>query len=104
MSAPFFISSASQKNITPFSKLYRACVLYFGMLLLQPKGAISGGDISSSMQVRVRVWDLPTRLFHWLLVLLILCTWASFEFNDKIGDPELIWHRFNGYAILILVV
>lgn len=60
--------------------------------------------MSSSKQVPVRVWDLPTRLFHWLLVLLILCAWISFEFNEQIGDSELVWHRFNGYTILILVI
>lgn len=53
---------------------------------------------------RVPVWDLPTRLFHWLLVLLVLASWVSFEFNETFGDPELVWHRYNGYAILILVI
>ncbi len=60
--------------------------------------------MSKTTQLRVRVWDLPTRIFHWLLVTLIVCAWASFEFNDKVGDPELIWHRYNGYAISILVL
>ncbi|MGL4727805.1 MAG: cytochrome b/b6 domain-containing protein, partial [Bosea sp. (in: a-proteobacteria)] len=52
----------------------------------------------------VRVWDWPTRLFHWLLVACIFFAWASFEFAGKIGDPTLKWHRWNGYAILVLVV
>ncbi len=60
--------------------------------------------MSNAKPVRVRVWDLPTRLFHWLLVLLILCSWLSYEFNEQVGDPELVWHRYNGYAILILVI
>ena len=60
--------------------------------------------MSDAKQSRVRVWDLPTRLFHWLLVTLILCSWLSYEFNELVGDPELVWHRYNGYAILILVI
>jgi cytochrome b len=54
--------------------------------------------------VNVRVWDLPTRLFHWTFVTLILCAWVSSEFASKINDPTLKWHRWNGYAILVLVV
>lgn len=60
--------------------------------------------MSNAQPGRIRVWDVPTRLFHWLLVLLILCSWISFEFNEQVGDPELVWHRYNGYAILILVI
>jgi len=30
---------------------------------------------------RVRVWDLPTRLFHWLLVVLIGVMWWSAEYH-----------------------
>lgn len=60
--------------------------------------------MSGSSSQRVPVWDLPTRLFHWLLVVLVLSSWVSFEFNETIGDPELVWHRYNGYAILILVL
>jgi cytochrome b len=52
----------------------------------------------------VRVWDLPTRLFHWTLVVLIIASWASFEFSDVVGDTTLLWHRLNGYAILVLLV
>ncbi len=52
----------------------------------------------------VRVWDLPTRLFHWSLVILIICSWASYEFSGLVGDTTLLWHRLNGYAILILLI
>ena len=31
---------------------------------------------------KVRVWDLPTRLFHWMLVLLVLIAWRSAETRD----------------------
>ncbi len=48
----------------------------------------------------VAAWDLPTRLFHWTLVLLIILAWVS----RKWGDAGLVWHTWNGYAILVLIV
>jgi cytochrome b len=48
----------------------------------------------------VTAWDLPTRLFHWTLVVLVGTAWVS----RKWGDADLVWHKWNGYAILILVV
>jgi cytochrome b len=52
----------------------------------------------------VKVWDWPTRAFHWMLVFGVLNAWLSFKFADTVGDPTLRWHRWNGYAILVLVV
>ena len=52
----------------------------------------------------VRAWDLPTRVFHWTLVSLIISAWASFRFAEVFGDATMKWHRYNGYAILVLVV
>lgn len=52
----------------------------------------------------VPAWDLPTRVFHWTLVALIFCAWISFEFSEELGDPRLVWHRWNGLAILTLIV
>ena len=46
------------------------------------------------------VWDLPTRLFHWALVLLIAAQYASGEF----GILSMEWHFYLGYATLALVV
>lgn len=53
---------------------------------------------------RVPAWDLPTRVFHWTLVALVVCAWVSFEFAESIGDDRLVWHRWNGLALLTLVV
>jgi cytochrome b len=52
----------------------------------------------------VRAWDLPTRLFHWTLLALIVSAWVSSEFAEAIGDETLVWHRANGLAILTLIV
>lgn len=47
----------------------------------------------------VRVWDLPTRLFKWGLVLLVLNGWLT----HLGGDAWLIVHMWNGIALLVLV-
>ncbi|MEZ5815860.1 MAG: cytochrome b/b6 domain-containing protein [Hyphomicrobiaceae bacterium] len=55
---------------------------------------MKGGDVT------VQAWDVPTRLFHWTLVALILMAYVSRHW----GDAGLVWHMWNGYAILVLVV
>jgi cytochrome b len=52
----------------------------------------------------VRAWDLPTRVFHWSLVTLIISAFVSFRFSEVFGDNTLKWHRYNGYAVLVLLV
>ena len=48
----------------------------------------------------MRVWDLPTRLFHWALVALIAAQYATGEF----GWLSMQWHYWFGYATLALIV
>jgi cytochrome b len=48
----------------------------------------------------VAAWDLPTRLFKWSLVALVAGGWLTHRF----GDVTLAWHRWNGYAVLVLLV
>jgi cytochrome b len=48
----------------------------------------------------VRIWDLPTRLFHWALVLLIVLLYASGEYDLL----DMRWHFWAGYATLALIV
>lgn len=43
---------------------------------------------------QLRVWDLPTRLFHWLLVLCIVGLFVT----GKIGGAMLPWHFRFGYV------
>ncbi len=49
--------------------------------------------------VRVRVWDLPTRLFHWTLMLCVIGSVAS----AKIGGNAMVWHFRLGYVVLTLL-
>jgi cytochrome b len=44
------------------------------------------------------VWDLPIRVFHWSLVLLMAGSWWTATYR------HLEWHRYCGYAILWLVM
>ena len=46
----------------------------------------------------MKVWDLPVRLFHWGIVLLILAAWVTQEYN------WMDWHVRIGYTILTLLV
>lgn len=43
---------------------------------------------------RKRVWDLPTRLFHWALVVTVGVGWYLGEF----GPALKTWHFYLGYA------
>ena len=47
---------------------------------------------------RVAIWDLPTRIFHWLLAGLIALSWWSSEYHF---DDIHIW---SGIAVLSLLI
>lgn len=47
-----------------------------------------------------RVWDLPTRVFHWLLA----CCVIGSVISAKVGGNAMVWHFRLGYAILALLV
>ncbi|MEO8848726.1 MAG: cytochrome b/b6 domain-containing protein [Casimicrobiaceae bacterium] len=55
---------------------------------------------ADSMNIDVPVWDLPVRIVHWLLVLLLCMLLAT----GLIGNEWLIWHMRAGYAMLTLVL
>ena len=50
---------------------------------------------------RTRIWDLPTRLFHWLLAALVI---FSFTTGKLGGGDWLTWHFRSGYAIASLLL
>lgn len=50
--------------------------------------------------VKVRVWDLPTRIFHWALVVFIICLAIS----GLVGGAAMVWHFRFGYAVLSLLL
>lgn len=48
---------------------------------------------------KILVWDVPVRLFHWLLVLLL----ATSYFSGRAGGDWMQLHFLSGYAILTLL-
>ena len=54
-------------------------------------------EVPVTSRTRVRVWDLPTRLVHWLLVVGVALSWWTGE------TGRLEWHRWSGYGLLGLV-
>jgi cytochrome b len=52
-----------------------------------------------SVSAPIRIWDLPIRIFHWLLVLLFVAAYTT----HILGTDYFIYHLWFGYATLILV-
>ena len=49
---------------------------------------------------KVRVWDLPTRLFHWALVLCV----TGLAISGLVGGNAMVWHFRFGYTVLALLL
>src|SRR5688572_27938897 len=52
----------------------------------------------ASSVARVRIWDVPTRVVHWLMAALIPTSWWTAES----GNLEL--HRYSGYLLVGLLL
>ncbi len=48
----------------------------------------------------VRVWDLPTRAFHWLLAACVIGSVIS----AKVGGDAMVWHFRLGYVVFTLIL
>lgn len=48
----------------------------------------------------VRVWDAPTRLFHWVLA---LC-FVGLIVTSQVGGAAMLWHFRFGYGVLTLLL
>ena len=57
----------------------------------------------SKVRLPMRVWDLPTRLFHWLVVLLIAVSYVSINLADH-GAVWMRVHLISGYAMAALLL
>jgi cytochrome b len=55
-------------------------------------------DTTEASPVLARLWDGPTRIVHWSLVVLIGFAWWSAE------TDHMDWHKLAGYAVLALLV
>lgn len=59
-----------------------------------------GAPAASRPADKAYVWDLPLRLFHWLLVGCVIGAFVT----AKIGGNAMVWHGRLGLAILGLLV
>ena len=50
--------------------------------------------------ITVRIWDLPTRLFHWALATCVI----GLVISGNVGGNAMVWHFRFGYAVLTLVL
>lgn len=51
-------------------------------------------------QHTVRIWDLPTRLFHWALAVCVV----ALVITAKVGGNAMEWHFRLGYTVLALLL
>ncbi|RZK02031.1 MAG: cytochrome B [Flavobacterium sp.] len=47
----------------------------------------------------IKVWDLPVRIFHWLLVILFVAAYVT----NSLGTNYFTYHLWCGYAVIVLV-
>jgi cytochrome b len=59
-------------------------------------------SVSSRAKKLVKVWDIPTRLFHWVLVILFAMS-AYSAFEPKFGFYADM-HLYSGVAVIALVL
>ena len=55
---------------------------------------------ASSVLHTVRIWDLPTRVFHWALALCIVGLFVT----GNVGGNAMAWHFRIGLAVLALLL
>jgi cytochrome b len=48
----------------------------------------------------ILVWDFPTRLFHWLLVIFVIISFVT----GNIGGNAMQYHKWCGFMILVLIL
>lgn len=57
-----------------------------------------GDEPTETPKVRAKLWDGPTRIVHWALVILIGFAWWCVKAN------QTEWHLWAGYGILGLII
>lgn len=57
-------------------------------------------DVAPPTASTIRVWDLPTRCFHWLLTAAVVGSITT----GQIGGNAMVWHTRIGLLVLALLV
>jgi len=65
-----------------------------------PRSQPTPDAVPTVVTTRVRIWDLPTRLFHWLLVAAVI----GLVITGNLGGNWMTWHQRLGYAVLALLL
>ncbi len=47
----------------------------------------------------IKVWDLPVRIFHWLLVVVFIAAYVT----NSLGPNYFQYHVWTGYAVIVLI-
>jgi cytochrome b len=55
---------------------------------------------NNSVATHVKIWDLPTRVFHWLLVVSCIAAYVT----NWLGVSYFSYHLWTGYFVVILLV
>lgn len=56
--------------------------------------------VSDSADAHLKIWDLPTRIFHWLLVVSFIAAYVT----NWLGVSYFTYHLWVGYFVVILLV
>ncbi|MGB7098263.1 MAG: cytochrome b/b6 domain-containing protein [Xanthobacteraceae bacterium] len=57
----------------------------------------NGDSLLSTSNRKIQVWDVPTRLFHWLTAALVFAAYITWRLD------WMNWHAKAGYAVLTLI-
>ena len=57
-------------------------------------------ESTAKKEYSIPIWDIPTRIFHWLLAALVILAFIT----GKIGGTAMKYHELSGFAVLSLVV
>lgn len=57
-------------------------------------------ETTSAPELQGLVWDLPVRIFHWLLVLAVIGSYVT----HRMGLGAFKYHLWFGYSVLVLVI
>lgn len=61
------------------------------------RAKIAAGNADNAVR-KIVIWDVPTRLFHWLAAVLVAAAYVTWRFD------WMDWHARVGYALLALVL
>lgn len=57
-------------------------------------------SVALTAQHTVRIWDLPTRLFHWALFVAVV----GLIITGNVGNEWMVWHFRLGYCVMTLLL